>query len=113
MTAELEPTAPDEWRPAEPPPAEVAPLLGRWWSEGLEYVFRWRGGRLEARREIDPPEREPAVFEPEGPDRFRTVAGRERGELLHVVRDERGAVVKLSWATYPFTREPRPFGATR
>jgi hypothetical protein len=49
------------------------------------------------------------VFEPEGEDRYRTVSGRERGEVLRVVRDEAGAVVKLYWATYPFTREPEIF----
>ena len=49
-------------------------------------------------------------FEPEGEDRFRTVSGRERGEVLRVVRDESGAVVKLYWATYPFTRSPEIFG---
>ena len=50
------------------------------------------------------------VFEPEGEDRFRTVSGRERGEVLRVVRDESGAVVKLYWATYPFARSPEIFG---
>src|SRR5919106_6811479 len=47
-TAELEPGDPEEWRPAEPPPPEIAGLLGHWWSEGHQYVFRWREGRLEA-----------------------------------------------------------------
>jgi hypothetical protein len=51
------------------------------------------------------------VFEQEGDDRFRTVSGGERGEALRVVRDEAGAVVKLYWATYPFTRAPQLFGA--
>jgi CubicO group peptidase (beta-lactamase class C family) len=109
-TAELEPTAPDEWRPAEPPPAEVAQLLGRWWSEGLEFVFAWRKGRLEATPAEGQRELEPTVFEQEAPDRFRPVSGLERGELLRVVRDEAGEPVKLYWATYPFTREPRTFG---
>ena len=69
-----------------------------------------RTGKLEARFAAAPPEREPSVFEPEGEDRFRTVSGRERGEVLRVVRDESGAVVKLYWATYPFTRSPEIFG---
>jgi hypothetical protein len=30
--------------------------------------------------------------------------------VLRVVRDERGEVVKLYWATYPFTRAPEIFG---
>ena len=67
-------------------------------------------GKLEARAATAPPEREPSVFEQEGDDRFRTVSGGERGEALRVVRDDQGAVVKLYWATYPFTREPEIFG---
>jgi hypothetical protein len=51
------------------------------------------------------------VFEPDGEDRFRTVSGRERGERLRVVRDQDGAVAKLYWATYPFTRSPQITGA--
>jgi CubicO group peptidase (beta-lactamase class C family) len=95
-------------RPAEPPPAEVAGLLGRWWSEGLEFVFRWSKGRLEAAL-AEARELEPTVFEQEGPDRFRPASGLERGELLRVVRDEAGEPVKLYWATYPFTRAPQTF----
>jgi CubicO group peptidase (beta-lactamase class C family) len=109
-TAELEPSHPEEWRPAEPPPPEVAGLLGHWWSEGLEYVFRWSGGRLEATLVEVARAIEPTVFEQEGPDRFRPVAGLERGELLRVVRDEAGEPVKLYWATYPFTRSAQTFG---
>ena len=52
----------------------------------------------------------PGVFERVGADLYRTVSGRERGELLRLVRDESGAVVKLYWATYPFTRQPQTFG---
>jgi CubicO group peptidase (beta-lactamase class C family) len=106
LPPELEP-----WAPEEPPPDEILPLLGRWWSEGDEVIFGWRRGKLEARLAAVPPEREPSVFEPEGEDRFRTVSGRERGELLRVVRDDAGGVVRLYWATYPFTRAPEIFGA--
>jgi CubicO group peptidase (beta-lactamase class C family) len=105
LAPELEP-----WRPEAAPPAEIAPLLGRWWSEGDESIFSWRRGKLEARLADAPPEREPSVFEPEGDDRFRVVSGRERGETLRVVRDENGEVAKLYWATYPFTRTPEVFG---
>src|SRR5439155_11703681 len=45
---ELAPAA-DPWTPEKPPPAEIEPLLGRWWSEGSESVFSWRAGRLEGR----------------------------------------------------------------
>jgi hypothetical protein len=100
----------EPWAPEEAPPDEIVPLLGRWWSEGEETVFSWRRGRLEGRLVSEPAEREPSVFEPEGGDRFRTVSGRERGELLRVVRDEAGEVTRLYWATYPFTRAPEIFG---
>ena len=107
---ELDPPAPAEWRPDEGAPADVAPLLGVWWSEGEEFVFRWRAGRLEARARGCPRGGRSAVFEREADDLWRTVSGRERGEALRVVRDEQGRVAKLYWATYPLTREQRPFG---
>jgi CubicO group peptidase (beta-lactamase class C family) len=109
---ELDPPSQPPWSPAEAAPADVAPLLGRWWSEGEEFVFQWRGGRLEAVTLALPSWRPPSVFERVDDDRWRTVSGRERGEDLRVVRDEQGAVVKLYWATYPFTREQQPFGAS-
>ena len=99
----------DPWTPEEAPPAEIEPLLGRWWAEGSEWVFSWRRGKLEARAASAPPEREPSVFEQDGVDRYRTVSGSERGELLSIVRDEDGGVTKLYWATYPFTRTPETF----
>ena len=99
----------EEWRPAAPPPEHLAALLGRWWSEGTEFVFSYRDGRLQARLAVAPEDAEPAVFEPEARDRLRTVSGRERGEPLAVERDEQGQVIRLLWATYPFTREPRAF----
>ena len=110
--AALDELAPERepWAPEEAPPAEILPLLGRWWSEGDETIFSWREGKLEARLADLPPEREPSVFEQEGEDRFRVVSGRERGEVLRVVRDEQGEVVRLYWATYPFTRAPEVFG---
>jgi CubicO group peptidase (beta-lactamase class C family) len=99
------------WKPdAEPPPDRIVGLLGRWWSEGEESILTWRAGRLEARLVSDPPSKEPSVFVEEAPDRFRVESGRERGELLRVVRDESDMAVKLYWATYPFRREPFIFG---
>ncbi|HEX6700035.1 MAG TPA: serine hydrolase domain-containing protein [Gaiellaceae bacterium] len=112
VDAAIEGASPAAWRPAGPPPPEITPVLGRWWSEGTEFVFSWREGRLEARLAGSPEWREPAVFEPAGEDRFRTVSGRERGEWLELVREPDGSVAKLYWATYPFTRDPRPFGSS-
>jgi CubicO group peptidase (beta-lactamase class C family) len=105
---EVEPAYPEPWVPGEAPPDELAGVPGRWWSEGEEFVFRFCKGRLEAK--IPRSSLPPGVFERVDADLYRTVAGRERGELLRLVRDESGAVVKLYWATYPFTRTPEVFG---
>ena len=103
------PAAKDAWQPGETAPPELEPLLGPWWTEGHQIVLSWRRGRLEAKLLDGAPGRDTSVFEPEGPDRFRSVEGRERGELLRVVRDEAGAVEKLYFATYPLRREPSTF----
>jgi CubicO group peptidase (beta-lactamase class C family) len=103
-TREALPDAHTEWRPEPGPPAELASVLGRWWSEGVEFVFTWEAGHLEARLAAPKRPPQPSIFEPLGDDVFRTVAGREQGELLRLVRDESGTVVKLYWATYPFVR---------
>jgi CubicO group peptidase (beta-lactamase class C family) len=100
----------EPWRAAEPAPPDLAGVLGRWWSEGFEFVFSWREGRLEARGAAAPEWRRPAVFERVEGDRFRTISGRERGEWLEIVRDDDGTPTKLYWATYACTRDPRPFG---
>jgi CubicO group peptidase (beta-lactamase class C family) len=99
------------WRPEPPPPAELAPLVGRWWSEGDSFMFTVREGRLEARKDRDPASKPPAVFAPIDADRYRTVSGREEGELLRIERDATGGVARLMWAGYPFTRDPATFGA--
>jgi CubicO group peptidase (beta-lactamase class C family) len=99
---------PQEWRPASVPESAV-PLLGRWWTEGSELVFTHRGGRLQAQLIGGPRGRDTSWLEPEGPDRWRVVEGREQGELLRVVRDDAGEVAKLYFATYPVTRTPEAF----
>ena len=103
------PAGPDAWMPGDAVPGSIEPLLGRWWTEGHELVFSWRGGRLEARLVDGAPGRDVSRFEPEGEDRFRVAEGRERGELLRVVRDADGVVEKLYFATYPVRREPSAF----
>lgn len=110
LVAALEAAPPDPapWRPGEPVPAALQDALGPWWSEGAQFELRWREGRLVCT--LPGSSRSaPAVFERIGDDRYRTVSGRERGELLELVRDEGGRVVKLYWASYPFTREPHAF----
>ena len=100
------PPAAEAWQPGEPAPPEIEPLLGRWWVEGSEMVFSWRKGRLEGKLVDGPAGRDTSYFAPEGEDRFRSVEGRERGELLRVVRDAEGGIEKLYFATYPLRREP-------
>jgi CubicO group peptidase (beta-lactamase class C family) len=109
--AEAYPPEPEPWQAADQVPPELEPLLGRWWSEGNEVVIRVRNGRLELRDATAAPSLPPSVFEADGAGRFRGVSGPEEGELLEVVRDGSGRVVKLYWATYPLTREPQVFGA--
>ncbi|GAB2953681.1 serine hydrolase domain-containing protein [Micromonospora polyrhachis] len=99
------------WAPGDPAPEPYRGVLGRWWGEGFEYVFSWRDGVLRARGADDAAGRPPAVFVPlpDQPDVLRTVSGREVGELLRLTRDERGAVVRMHWATYRFTRNQETF----
>jgi CubicO group peptidase (beta-lactamase class C family) len=94
----------DVWRPEEEPPADVRALLGRWWSEGNEFVFWWERGALHAKVVGTPPGRAETTFERDG-DGWRASAGRERGERLRVDGD------RLVWAGYPFTRAQEPFKA--
>jgi CubicO group peptidase (beta-lactamase class C family) len=108
---DTDPSPVSPWRPGPPPPAELAALVGRWWSEGDSFTFTLREGRLEARKDSDSESKPPAVFEPIGADRYRTVSGREEGELLRIERDASGGVSRLMWAGYPFTRDPRTFGS--
>jgi CubicO group peptidase (beta-lactamase class C family) len=104
------PAEEEPWRPGQSPPAELEGVLGPWWGEGVEWVFEWRDGRLAVRRPgTRPPV--PTTFEREKDDRYRTVSGREQGELLLIHRDADRIPSKLSWATYAFTRRPRAFGA--
>ncbi|MDG4756558.1 serine hydrolase domain-containing protein [Micromonospora sp. WMMD710] len=104
--AEIEP-----WRPGTPAPAALRGLLGRWWGEGSEYVFSWHDDALRARGVKDPAGRPPAVFAPvpDRPDVFRTISGREAGELLRLTRDDEGTVIRMHWATYRFTRHQETF----
>ncbi|NYF54657.1 serine hydrolase domain-containing protein [Micromonospora purpureochromogenes] len=110
-SAEHDPADVPPWRPGEPAPGPLRGMLGRWWGEGFEYVFSWHDGALRARGADDPAGKPPAVFAPvpDAPDVFRTVAGREVGELLRLTRDEHGTVVRMHWATYRFTRRQEAF----
>jgi len=77
-------------------------MLGRWWSEGTEFVFWWERGALQAKDAASPPGRRETTFERDR-DGWRASAGRERGERLRVDGD------RLIWAGYAFTRAQEPF----
>ncbi|HEV2591156.1 MAG TPA: serine hydrolase domain-containing protein [Gaiellaceae bacterium] len=101
---ELWPEEIEVWRPEEEPPANIAAILGTWWSEGTEFLFWWEKGKLHARVASLPPGRGETTFEPQG-DHFRAVEGRERGEHLYIRGEE------MVWAGYSFTRTQQPFKA--
>ena len=101
---ELSPEPIEPWRPEADPPDDVRALLGRWWSEGNEFVFWWEHGALQAKVVGTPPGRGETTFERDG-EGWRASIGRERGERL---RSEGGQLV---WAGYPFTRTQQPFKA--
>ncbi|HEY4346541.1 MAG TPA: serine hydrolase domain-containing protein [Gaiellaceae bacterium] len=102
LTIEKWPGEIEPWRPEPEPPPEVAAILGRWWSEGTEFVFAWRDGKLVAEIPGAPPRVKPSVFEPLPEGGWRVVSGRERGERLRAEGDA------LIWAGYPFSRKQAP-----
>jgi CubicO group peptidase (beta-lactamase class C family) len=105
-----DPAEPAPWTAGTELPAELAGLRGLWFTEGSPFVFSIVAGHLEARPPDLPEDRPSSVFERVGDDVYRTIQGRERGELLRVTRDDQGAPVALHWATYLVTREPLAFG---
>ena len=110
---EHDPVDPEVWRPGTEVPAELADVLGLWFSEGSPFVFSVKHGRLEARPQSLPEHKPSSVFEKVDEDRYRTVSGREAGELLRITRGADGKVTKMNWATYLFTRQPLAFGEWR
>jgi hypothetical protein len=101
--AEIWPAEIEPWQPSEAPPDDVRPVLGRWWSEGNEFIVWWDGA-LHARLAASPPGKGETTFERDG-DGWRASAGRERGERLRIDGD------RFIWAGYPFTRAQEPFKA--
>jgi CubicO group peptidase (beta-lactamase class C family) len=100
-TAELWPEPIEPWVP-EGDPGDARALLGRWWSEGNEFLFWWEGGTLRARVVAAPPGRGETTFARDG-DGWVAAVGRERGERLRVDGE------RLIWAGYEFTRTQQPF----
>ncbi|MDP9266638.1 MAG: beta-lactamase family protein, partial [Chloroflexota bacterium] len=108
QAAEAFPAVPDAWHVGEAAPQELDGVLGRWWSEGGEWIFRWRGGELVAEAQTLTPQ-VPTRFRREEADRYRAITGLERGEQLRIVRGDDGAVTRMYFATYPFTPTPETF----
>ena len=108
---EHDPVEPEPWRPGTAVPAELADLRRGLVLRGQP--VRVHGPRRAASRRAPtgcPSTSRPRASSRSGPDLFRTVAGREDGELLRVTRDADGRVRKMNWATYLVTREPLAFG---
>jgi CubicO group peptidase (beta-lactamase class C family) len=99
-----EPTATRPWRPGAEPPADVAPLCGRWWWMGREFTVWWDGVHLLMRGVAPTAETWRCVAQ--GPDRWRVETGEEAGEVLTVLRDGAGEVTGLDLATFVYRREP-------
>ena len=94
------PVPPKPWQVEETAPDDVVPLLGIWFMEGDQIVFRWRDGQLEAQFPDAADWELPAVFRRESDDRWRIISGFEHGEVLRVEPE------RMVLAGYPVTREP-------
>ncbi len=101
-TLDLWPVAIDPWRPEHEPPGDVRPLLGRWWSEGNEFIFWWQDGTLQAKVAASPAGKGETTFARDGGG-WLAAKGRERGERLRRDGD------RMIWAGYAFTRAQGPF----
>ena len=104
---DAEPSMAPEWTPSLPQP-EFEGILGSWWTEGSEIVFEVRDNVLWSRIPGGLPMAD-TRFAREDRDRFRAVAGRERGELLEITRGSGGNVERMHFATYALTRTPTAF----
>jgi CubicO group peptidase (beta-lactamase class C family) len=103
-TIEFWPAEIEAWHPEDEPPDDVRPLLGRWWSEGNEFVFWWQEGMLRARVATAAPGKAETTFARDD-DSWIAAKGRERGERLRRDGD------RMIWAGYAFTRAQEPFSA--
>jgi hypothetical protein len=101
---ELWPAEIEPWRHEDEPSAEVRALLGRWWSEGNEFVFWWEGGTLRSKVAAARAGKGETTFARDG-DGWVAAKGRERGERLRRDGD------RLIWAGYAFTRAQEPFSS--
>jgi CubicO group peptidase (beta-lactamase class C family) len=106
---EDDPLPVDAWVPGTAVPPELEGVLGTWFSEGHPFDFSVKNGVLQAKAPAAAEHLAPAVFERISEDVYRTISGRERGELLRITRTPDGTPEKLHWATYLCTRHPLAF----
>ena len=104
---DAEPSLAPVWTPSQPQP-ELDGILGSWWTEGEEIVLEVRDNVLWSRIPGGLPLAD-TRFARVDRDRFRAVAGRERGELLEITRGLGGDIERMHFATYALTRTPTAF----
>jgi CubicO group peptidase (beta-lactamase class C family) len=104
---DAEPSLAPVWTPSQPQP-DFDGMLGSWWTEGEEIVFEVRDNVLWSRIPGGLPIAD-TRFARIDADRFRAVAGRERGELLEITRGPGADVERMHFATYALTRAPTAF----
>ncbi len=107
---EDDPEPPTAWTPGTTIPADLAGILGTWFSEGSPSSSPSRTAPSR------PPPKAPPTGSPQ-PSSKRSpktstapLSGRETGELLRITRDPNGTPTTLHWATYLCTRAPLAFG---
>ena len=104
---DAEPSMAPLWIPSQPQ-VDFDGILGSWWAEGEEIVFEVRDNVLWSRIPGGLPIADTRFARADG-DRFRAVAGRERGELLEITRGPGSDVERMHFATYALTRTPTAF----
>ena len=110
---EDDPLPTEPWVPGSTVPPELAGVLGTWFTEGHPFDFSVKNGVLQAKSPDAPEHLPPAVFDRISEDVYRTISGRETGELLRITRTPDGTPEKLHWATYLCTRSPLAFADTQ
>lgn len=103
------PELPTRWTPQDEPPADIAPLTGRWWWMGEEVTASYdvAAQRLILDSAYDD-EGDMSSYERTDRDLWRCVEGLDVGEDLRVERDDSGDVVALETRTFVFVRDPWP-----
>jgi CubicO group peptidase (beta-lactamase class C family) len=86
---DAEPSLAPVWTPSHPQP-DFDGIVGSWWMASGLPIADSRFAKVDG-------------------DRFRAVAGRERGELLEISRGPGGDVERMHLATYALTRSPTAF----